>query len=174
MQDHQTNDGLQWYVVMTHPGLERRVHLALGGAGFRTFMPKMRKWISHARVRKAVERPLLSRYIFLEANWQRQSLSAVTEMHGVTAVLSSFDGEQITPEPISQDFIDDFLYRQLAGEWDFVAQDVLPAGARVRIVEGRYDDALAIISHIAGGKAVVKLIGERAEFRISTASLRAA
>ncbi len=52
-------DGPKWFCVVVNPNCLRRAEYFLGAAGYRTFCLKLRKWVSHARVKRAVERPLL-------------------------------------------------------------------------------------------------------------------
>jgi hypothetical protein len=76
-QNYQTSpaasDTAQWFCITTNPNCQARAALGLYELGFRTFLPKIRKWATHARVRKAVEKPLLGRYMFVEVDQPRQS-----------------------------------------------------------------------------------------------------
>jgi transcription antitermination factor NusG len=71
------SDTAQWFCITTNPNCQARAALELYALGFRTFLPKIRKWATHARVRKAVEKPLLGRYLFVEVDQPRQSFWTV-------------------------------------------------------------------------------------------------
>ena len=153
--------------------------MELYALGFRTFAPKLRKWVSHARVKKAVERPLLSRYLFVEIDTKQQSYYAVRSVNGIEGlvsapVLTPF-GVRVEPVPIPPHHVEDFRRRYMAGEWDFVTQDPIPyidqkgepqirknprtpIGARVRIIEGEFDNLLATITSIKHGKLHCKIL----------------
>ncbi len=48
------NDSARWFCAVVRPQCHRRVEFELARLGFRSFYPRMRKWVSHARVKKAV------------------------------------------------------------------------------------------------------------------------
>jgi transcription antitermination factor NusG len=92
--------------------------------------PKLKKWISHARVRKAVERPLLNRYVFVEVDHPRQSFGPVAEARGVENIIFDLG----VPRVMRRADVEDLIFRYLAGEFDEVANESIPIGARVCIV----------------------------------------
>lgn len=186
-----------WYLATTETNrLSAAIH-ELYALGFRTFVPKLRKWVSHARVRKAVERPLLGRYLFVEIDHPRQSFHTVASVRGVDGLISNPD-----PLPVPAHWVDSLRMRYMAGEWDFVRTDQarpvfelvkgedgvwretivrfepnepLSIGARVRIVEGEFEDQLATITARKGGTMTAKLHGEnRYAKNLHACSVRAA
>jgi transcription antitermination factor NusG len=148
-------DGAKWFCAIVHPNCLRRAEYHLGAAGYRSFSPKLRKWVSHARVKKAVERPLLGRYLFVEVDYPRQSFAGVRSAQGVASIISHMG----IPAVIPADKVEDLLRRYLAGEFDAVANAAIPIGARVMILEGEFDNLLATVTGIGkGGRATVKLL----------------
>jgi len=159
-----------WYCAITRPGSQRRVELELFSLGFRTFTPKTRKWVSHARVRKAVERPLLSRYLFVEIDHPRQSFGAVCDVYGVDAFISN----QGAPCRFPRDEVEDLLRRQMSGEWDEVAKGKLAVGARIRVMEGQFEDMLATVTGVKGRKINFKILDSRTNGSALDVNVRAA
>jgi transcription antitermination factor NusG len=148
-------DGAKWFCVVVQPNAMRRAEYHLGAAGYRTFCPKLRKWVSHARVKKAVERPLLSRYLFVEVDYPRQSFADVRSAYGVESIVSQLG----IPAVIPADKVEELLQRYMAGEFDQVANAAIPIGARVMILEGEFDNLLATVTGFGkGGRATVKLL----------------
>lgn len=163
-------DGPKWFVVMTNPQCEVRAQLELEALGYRTFMPKLRKWVTHARVKKAVERPLLSRYLFVEVDYPRQSFGPIKTANGVELLISNLG----IPEPVPSHWVEGFLARYLAGEWDEVEKERLPVGARIRVIEGEFDNLLATITSIKGRKVTAKLLDTAVYVQFPECSVRAA
>jgi transcription antitermination factor NusG len=163
------SDTAQWFCITTNPNCQARAALELYALGFRTFLPKIRKWATHARVRKAVEKPLLGRYLFVEVDQPRQSFWTVRSANGVEGFVSNPD-----PVPIPSRYVENFRMRYMAGEWDEVAQGPLPVGARVRVVEGEFSDLLATVTHRRGHRIDFKLHGENRYGRLNDCSVRAA
>lgn len=172
------SDGAKWFCVMTNPGCQPRAALGLYAAGYRTFMPKVRKWATHARVRKAVEKPLLGRYLFVEVDHPRQSFGAVRLVNGVETVLSGVSGHgdarKFGPLPFPSHFVENLRYRYMQGEWDEIAKGPLPVGARIRVVEGEFENLLATITNRKGSKITFKLKDTNTYQTMHECSVRAA
>ncbi|WP_315729023.1 transcription termination/antitermination protein NusG [Bradyrhizobium sp. SZCCHNS2015] len=154
-------NGPQWFCITVGPNSHRQVENALAVIGYRVFLPKLKRWVSHARVKKAVERPLLGRYMFVEVNYPRQSFAPLTATRGVDAIISSAG----IPWPMPRAEVEDLLHRQMAGEFDEVARGPIPVGARVAIVEGQFENWLATVTARGrGGKLSLKLVGKSVTF----------
>jgi len=173
-----------WYVAVVNPNCLIRAEDELGRLGYRTFTPKIRKWISHARVKKVVDRPILGRYLFVEVGEAPlkgaradlteqmtgrrpcQSFDSVRRCNGVESLVG-IAGE---PKAVPAVAVERLIGRQLSGEWNMVDEGEfpdgnggrrvnpeIPIGARVRIVEGEFESLLATIVGRKRGKIGVKL-----------------
>ena len=159
----------KWFCAVTNPNCQARAALGLYELGYRTFYPKVRRWVSHARVRVAKEKPLLGRYIFVEVDHPRQSFGSIRAVNGIEGMVANPD-----PIQIPSRFVERFRQRYMAGEWDEVATGPLPLGARIRIVEGEFNDMLATVTKIKGKRVDFKLHGENCYGRMNECSVRAA
>jgi transcription antitermination factor NusG len=160
----------KWFCLMTNPGCQGRAALGLYAAGYRTFMPKIRKWATHARVRKAVEKPLLGRYLFVEVDHPRQNFGAVKAVNGVETLISTLG----TPTPFPSHWVEDLRYRYMSGEWDEIAKGPLPVGARIRVVEGEFENLLATVTNRKGSRITFKLKDTNQYQTMHECSVRAA
>lgn len=178
----------QWFCLTTNPNCQTRAQLGLHAIGYRTFLPKVKRWVSHARVRTVRERPLLGRYVFVEVDIgddTAQSFGAVKGVNGVESMVS------VCGEPcvIPRHFVDGFLRRYLDGEWDFVTQqpvrivrsdgsievrdnEPIPRGARVKIMEGEFADMLATVTNREGRRFTAKLHGTNQHVKVFGANIR--
>ncbi len=162
--------GAQWYCAVTNPNCLKRAEMELLALGYRAFTPKVRRWVTHARVKKAAEKPILGRYLFVEVDHPHQNFDAVRRINGVEAVISN-NGR---PSAFDRLEVEDLLHRYMAGEWDEVANGLLPLGARVRIVESQFDNMLATITKSRGRSHVVKLLGSNTYVKLHESSVVAA
>ncbi len=177
----------KWFCIVTKPNCQARASLELYSLGFRTFTPKVRKWATHARVRKAVEKPLLGRYLFVEVDYPRQSFGAVKAVNGVETIISTLG----VPVTFPSHWVEGLLARYLAGEWDYVRtepvtflngqgepetrhNDPLRVGARIRIVEGEFDNMLATVTSVKGGKLQCKILETNTYVKLREPAVRAA
>jgi transcription antitermination factor NusG len=183
----QISEGAKWYCMTTATNLQKRVCDELYPLGYRTFYPRLKKWVSHARTRKAVERPLLSRYVFVEVDHPRQDFRTISQIYGV----QGFIGVAGTPRPFPQFWVTDFMERYLAGEWDevtpgkFQYRDIdgnlqirenggPPVGARVRIIEGEFNDLLATVTGRKQNRLHCKVLGTTQYVHLREHGVRAA
>lgn len=172
----------RWYCVVTNPNCQARAALGLHELGYRSFYPKVRRWVSHARTKQAKEKPLLGRYIFVEVDQKndQQSFYAVRATNGVECVLSTWQktrfGERYQPAEFSTDWIERMRLRQMAGEWDETRGN-MPIGARVRLMQGEFADMLATVTAKEGrrGQTIVfKLLDENRYGKLNIENVRAA
>lgn len=138
---------MTWYIAITNPNCHRRAEGGLAEIGYRAFWPKYRKWASHARVKVAKEYPILGRYLFVEI--PDRNFWAVRAVNGVEALLTGDNG---APAIVQDSQVWSFRERYMSGEWDFVAQQRVPTGARVKIMEGEFADMIAVIRRRHRGK----------------------
>lgn len=169
-QQIQLSETARWYCAFVRPNRHRRAELELQRLGFRTFYPRARKWISHARVKTAAERPILGRYLFVEVDFPAQSFGEVLGLFDVEGMVSNLGN----PCPFPSRLVEGFIGRYLAGEWDEVGKGSIPVGARIRIVEGEFQDALATVVSGKGRRLDCKLLGETKVTRLNQCSVRAA
>jgi transcription antitermination factor NusG len=175
---------MSWYIAITNPNCHRRAESGLAAIGYRAFWPKLRKWVSHARTKKAKEYPILGRYIFVEI--PDREFYAVRAVNGVEGLLT---GDSGAPAKIPAEIVWGFRERWMRGEWDFVANETgvfmedgelvtrrnsIPAGALIRIMEGEFADLLTIVRGRKNGKIKFLPPGKTDFFFTREANVRAA
>jgi transcription antitermination factor NusG len=171
----------QWFCAVTNPNCQARAALGLYELGYRTFYPKVRRWVSHARTKTAKEKPLLGRYIFVEVDQPLfdergrrvyepvQSFGEVRGVNGIEGFVSNPD-----PVRIPAAYVERFRKRYMAGEWDEVANGPLLVGCRIRVMEGQFADMLATVTKAKGRRIDFKLHGENRYGWEHQSSVRAA
>lgn len=168
--DIQLSDTARWYCAVVRPQCHNRVSLEMARQGFRSFFPKKRIWVSHARVKKAVERPILGQYLFVEVDHPRQSYSTVSAIPDVDHMVSNLGA----PIPFPRHWVESAIRRYMVGEFDEVAQGPIPVGAKIRIMEGEFNEQMATVVSVKGRRVDFKLHGDTLVRKISEASVRAA
>ena len=138
---------MTWYIAITNPNCHRRAENELASLGYAAFWPKLRKWCSHARVKVAKEYPILGRYLFVEI--PDGNFFGVRAVNGIEGLLVGCNG---APATIPAQTVWAFRERYMRGEWDYVAKEVIPTGARVRIMEGEFADLLTVVRGRKNGK----------------------
>lgn len=199
----QIRETAEWFVAVTNPNCQARAAMGLSELGYRSFYPRIKRWVSHARVRTAKEKPLLGRYLFVEVDQPsfdergrrlyepKQSFGEVRTVNGIEGFVSNPD-----PVRVPARYVQRLRERYLYGEWDFVRQepcpfyewdpktgqmelrtrinDQMPIGARIKIVEGQFNDMLATIVARKGRRIDFKIVDENRYGRMNECSVRAA
>ena len=143
---------MTWYVAICNPNCHRRAEAELASLGYRAFWPKLRKWVSHARRKIPKEYPVLGRYLFVEVP-PGGSIGAVRAVNGIEAMVTCTNaGGEPVPVPVPANVVMGFMCRYHAGEWDYVANNIIPIGSRVQILEGEFAQMLVVIRSRQNGK----------------------
>jgi transcription antitermination factor NusG len=184
----EISETAKWFCIVVKSGQGARAEIGLYEVGFRTFTPKIRRWVSHARVKTARERPLLGRYMFVESEPTDDALATVRAVDGVDSLISNLG----RPTPFPAHWVTSFRERYLAGEWDFVRtdnpcpyrnekgelawrhNDPMPVGARIKIIEGEFAELMATITGMNGKKVTFKVLDSTDTKTINQRSVRAA
>jgi len=142
----------RWFLAHTLPKSEWKAELHLGGQGFRTFQPQIRKTIRHARQLKTVRAPLFPRYLFVILDLGRDRWLSVRSTVGVSSLFSSRDG----PVPVPMGIVESLIERS---EDSLTRLDTeLVKGQHVRVLTGPFVDFVGTLDRLnAAGRVRVLL-----------------
>jgi transcription antitermination factor NusG len=134
--------GERWFVARVHPNRENSAQFNLDRIGFRSFAPRIRRTVRHARKVSNVLAPLFPGYIFLILDLSRDRWRAVNGTFGVASLIMG--AEQ--PMPVPYGVVEGLL---LTENFGLVRPDNdLEVGQNVRILSGPFADALCRLVHL--------------------------
>lgn len=170
--------GPRWYAIYTEPKNEYRVQYDLDARGYRTYLPQLSRWVSHARTKSVKKVPLFSRYLFVEIDPNIQSFETVRLTDGVESLLAGPTqlGDPV-PSAMPEGLIEELISRQLAGEFDVASKEPLATGCRIKIMDGKYADTIATVISMGGkngGEVLAQLLNSRTRSRFALFSVRPA
>lgn len=155
-------EGDRWYVVRSAPRKEFFAASQLENQSFRTFVPRLRRTVRHARRTQTVLAPLFPRYLFVAMDVDRVRWRSILGTFGVAQLIMS--GER--PKPVPDGVVENLAEASdLAGAVSF--RDRLRVGDDVRFVSGPFaeligrlvdlDDAgrVGVLLEIMGSERVV-------------------
>jgi transcription elongation factor/antiterminator RfaH len=137
------SDGQRWYVVHTLPLSEERAQEHLKNQSFRTFLPRRRKTVRHARKMSTIEAPFFPRYLFVSLDLTRQPWRRVNGTFGVSRMVMRGDQPCPVPRGVVETLIDSANERgilQLGRH--------LKVAAPVRLLAGPFADQLGILDRL--------------------------
>lgn len=136
-------DGERWYAVHTLPLREAYAQGHLRNQAFRTFLPKRRKTIRHARKLRAVEAAFFPRYLFIVLDLTRHQWRSVNGTFGVSRMVMRGD----EPHPVPCGLVEALIEMADAGGI-LQFSDKLKLGSPVRLLAGPFADQLAVLDHL--------------------------
>lgn len=136
-------DGERWFAIHALPFCEPRAQVNLEQQGFRTFMPKRRKTVRHARKLRTVESPFFPRYFFVVLDLDRDRWRSVNGTYGVSRLVMRGD----LPEPVPRGVVETLLASADERGTLHLAEQ-LKVGSPVRMLAGPFADQLATLERL--------------------------
>jgi transcription elongation factor/antiterminator RfaH len=136
-------EGQQWYAVHTLPLSELRAQGHLKNQEFRTFLPKRRKTVRHARKMSTVDAPFFPRYLFVALDLTRHQWRSVNGTFGVSRLVMQGD----RPSPVPVGVVETLIASCDEGGILQLGQH-LKLGSKVRLMAGPFAEHLAILDHL--------------------------
>jgi transcriptional antiterminator RfaH len=115
----------------------------LRNQAFRTFLPKRRKTIRHARKLRTVEAAFFPRYLFIVLDLTRHQWRSVNGTFGVSRMVMRGD----KPNPVPCGLVE-ALIEMADGAGILQFSQRLKVGSPVRLLAGPFADQLAILDHL--------------------------
>lgn len=163
----------RWYVAYTQPGAEILADGQLRNQGFKTFLPKCLKTVSHARKVKEIIAPLFPRYIFVELDLGKHRWRSINGTRGISYLLSM--GEHPSAVPVG--IVEEIMTRATPGNLIDVPPEVpFEAGEVIEITTGALADQVGNFIRVDARQRVVmllKLLGREVEIRVQSETVRA-
>ena len=134
--------GERWFVARVHPHRENSAQFNLDRLGFRSFAPRVRRTVRHARKMCNVLAPLFPGYVFLILDLSKDRWRAVNSTFGVASLIMG--AEQ--PMPAPRGVVEALVITQNSGV--VPSDNDLEIGQKVRILSGPFADALCRLVHL--------------------------
>ncbi len=144
-----------WYAVYTRPHAETKALEHLLHQGYQAYLPRYRTWVSHARRRRLVQRPLFPRYLFAGLDRATTRWRPILSTAGIADIVRAGD----EPAPVPSDIVAAIREREAAGSFDCtIAQRSLRLGELVRVTTGAFEDMVGRLVELRDHDRVVVLL----------------
>jgi transcriptional antiterminator RfaH len=166
------NGSERWFVAQTLQHREKLAQLHLRQQGFRSFFPRFRKTIRHARKLQDVVAPVFRGYIFVIFDPGRDRWRSINGTLGVARLLTA-EGQ---PVPVPAGVVEALINALDSSGLVMLGADLKP-GAAVRIVAGPFAGGLGVLERLdAKGRVrvLLNIMGGQAPLVVDRAHLAAA
>lgn len=135
--------GERWFVARVQTNRESSAQFNLRRLGFRSFAPRVRRTVRHARKMRNVLAPLFPGYIFVILDLSRDRWRSVNSTFGVASLIMG--AEQPTPVPQG---IVETLAASTESSGTVRLDSDLEIGAKVRILSGPFAESMCQLVHL--------------------------
>lgn len=139
----------RWYVVQTHQHCESLAEKHLSSQNLRTYLPKRRRTVRHARSVKTVSAAYFDGYLFVSLDIERQRWSPINSTVGVRRLVMS----DRKPIPVPYGIVES-LIMATDEEGLLHPKDIFQEGKTIKVSSGPFADQLGILDYVGRSGAV--------------------
>lgn len=133
----------RWFLVHTLPKSESKADFHLRAQGFRTYLPRIKKTVRHARQLKTVLSSAFPRYLFIVLDLERDRWLSIRSTVGVSRLFTHMDGR---PIPVPPGIVEALIEHS---DGDLTRLDAgLTKGQDVRILSGPFADLRGVLERL--------------------------
>jgi transcription antitermination factor NusG len=133
----------RWFAARTLSYRENCAQFNVNRLGFRTFFPRVRRTVRHARKIRNILAPLFPGYVFVILDLSRDRWRSINGTIGVASLLMGAD----KPMPVPRGVIEALIATRENSETERLDQG-LEIGQKVRILSGPFAHALCRLEHL--------------------------
>ena len=147
LKNSSENQEKVWFALYTKSRSEFKAAEQLEAIGVRNYLPVVVRWKKWSDRKKKILEPILKGYIFILADEKERKLS----LEQYSIVRCVFDNGR--PAKIPEWQINN-LKKMLSKESDFLIQDGLIPGVKVKIREGPFEGIIGVVHESENGKTI--------------------
>ncbi len=135
--------GERWFVARVLAHQENRAQLNLHRSGFRSFVPRLRRTVRHARRLQDILKPLFPGYVFIIIDLSKHRWRTVNGTFGISSLIMG--AEQ--PKPVPPHVVE-ALIGSCENHGTVILDPDLEIGQKVRILSGPFAETLCRLAHL--------------------------
>ena len=135
--------GERWFVARVLAHQENRAQFNLHRLGFRSFLPRLRRTIRHARKLRDTLNRLFPGYIFIVIDLSKQRWRSINGTFGVASLIMGAEQPMPVPSGVIEGLVVSCESRGVVR-----LDDGLEIGQNVRILSGPFAETLCRLSHL--------------------------
>lgn len=172
ISDLYLNPDERWYVVQTLLHREAVAEYHIRAQGFRSFLPRFRKTIRHARKLRHVMAPVFPGYMFVILDVRRDRWRSINGTFGVARLITAVDRPMAVPAGIVEALQSSL---DMSGSVQFDCG--LVTGQKVRVLTGPFAQAIGALERLDDNgrvRVLLDMMGGKVPALIDRSALTAA
>jgi transcription antitermination factor NusG len=147
LKNSEENSEKAWFALYTRSRSEFKAAEQLQALGIQYYLPIVAKWKKWSDRKKKILEPIIKGYIFILAGEKERKLS----LEQSSVVRCVFDNGRPAKIP---DWQIENLKKMLSKDSDFLIQDGLIPGVKVKIREGPFEGIIGVVHESDNGKTI--------------------
>ena len=135
--------GERWFVARVLAHQENRAQFNLHRLGFRSFVPRLRRTIRHARKLRDTLNPLFPGYIFVIIDLSKHRWRSINGTFGVASLIMGAEQPRAVPPGVVE-----ALVVSVESRGAVRLDDGLEIGQKVRILSGPFAETICRLAHL--------------------------
>jgi transcription antitermination factor NusG len=135
--------GERWFVARVHPNRENSAQFNLDRLGFRSFVPRVRRTVRHARRVQDALRPLFPCYVFVVIDLSKHRWRSINGTFGVASLIMGAEQPMPVPPGVIEALVVSCESRGVVR-----LDDGLEIGQNVRILSGPFAETICRLADL--------------------------
>jgi transcriptional antiterminator RfaH len=159
-----------WFCARTLPHKERFAEENLIKNGLTVYCPRYQKWISSARQKQLVARPLFPGYLFVRQSENASFLGILRRSPGISNVIGVNNSFSLLPDAV----IVSLKNRETEAGYIEIDQNKFKKGDKIKLIDDRFADLEGVFEEqddLRRSVILIKMLGKAHKIKILTNSL---
>ena len=159
-----------WFCARTLPHKERFAEDNLVNNGLTVYCPRYQKWVSSARKKQLVSRPLFSGYLFIQQIKEASFLGVIRRSPGISTIIGVNNSFSLLPDSV----ISGLRQKENEAGYIEIAQNKFKKGDKIKLNDERFADLEAVFEEqddLRRSVILIKMLGKAHRVKVFTHSL---
>ena len=164
------SSGRGWFCARTLPHKERFAEYNLAKNGLTVYCPRYQKWISSARQKQLVSRPLFPGYLFVRQGEDASFLGIVRRSPGIASIIGVNNSYSLLPDAV----ILNLRHGENDSGYIEINQNKFKKGDKIKLSDERFADLEGVFEEqddLRRSIILIKMLGKAHRVKVLTNSL---
>ena len=159
-----------WFCARTLPHKERFAEDNLVNNGLTVYCPRYQKWVSSARQKQLVSRPLFPGYLFIQQVKEVSFMGVIRRSPGISTIIGVNNSFSLLPDSV----VSGLRHKENEAGYIEIAQNKFKKGDKIKLNDERFADLEAVFEEqdeLRRSVILIKMLGKAHRVKVMTNSL---